>query len=138
LVASTALEAQDLATATPVAGVWRYSAANDGSEATFSTSAGSIQLWVHCTRATRRVSIARPAGTATTFLNIWSSSAQRNLSSAFNPATGRLTADLGAYDSLLDALANSRGRIAVGISAQAPLVMPDWPELARVIEDCRV
>ena len=61
------------------------------------------------------------------------------LPSSFNPATGRLTVGSRRnYDPLLDALANSRGRIGVGISAEQPaLVMPAWPEIARVIEDCR-
>jgi hypothetical protein len=138
LAVSSVLRAQNLATATAVTGDWHYSATNGGSEATFSTSSGSVQLWLHCTRATRRIGIARPASVAAPFLNVWSSAAERNLPSAFNPATGRLTAELGAYDSLLDALANSRGRVAVGISGQSSLVMPAWPELARVIEDCRV
>jgi hypothetical protein len=137
LTASTSLPAQDLATATPVAGDWHYSQAGDGSEASFSTSAGNVQLWVHCMRATRRISLARPSSVAAPFLNVWSSSAERSLPSGFTPATGRLTVDLSAYDQLLDGLANSRGRIAVGISGQTSLVMPAWPEIARVIEDCR-
>jgi hypothetical protein len=39
---------------------------------------------------------------------------------------------------LLDALANSRGRIGFAAGAEPPLVVPAWPEIARVIEDCRV
>jgi len=54
----------DFATATPLAGNWSYATASDGSEATFSNSSGNAQLWIHCTRATRRVSIAKPASAA--------------------------------------------------------------------------
>lgn len=137
LTVSSSLIAQDIATTMPVAGNWSYSVTGDGSEAMFAIATGAPQLWAHCTRATRRVLISKPASAAAPFLNVWSSSAQRNLPSGFNPATGRLTAEVGAYDPLLDALANSRGRVVVGVSGQAPLVMPPWPELARVIEDCR-
>jgi hypothetical protein len=44
---------------------------------------------------------------------------------------------LPAGDPLLDAMAFSRGRIAIEVSGMAPLYLPAWPELARVIEDCR-
>jgi hypothetical protein len=137
LTVSASLSAQDIAATMPVTGNWSYSVTGDGSEAMFATAAGAPQLWAHCARATRRVLISKSANAAAPFLNVWSSSAQRNLLSAFNPASARLTAELGAYDPLLDALANSRGRVAVGVSGQVPLVMPPWPELARVIEDCR-
>ena len=130
--------AQDLSTATPIAGSWSYAPASDGSEAVYTNASGNPQLWLHCTRATRRVAIARPASAAAPFVNVWTSSQTRSVASSFNPATGRLTVDLGAYDSLLDAIASSRGRIAFTVGGQPPLVVPPWAETSRVIEDCRV
>jgi hypothetical protein len=127
----------DLGTATPIAGSWSYGAASDGSEATFASYGSPVQLWIRCARATRRVSIARPAASAAPFLNIWTSAQTRSVAASFNPATGRITAELGAYDSLLDALANSRGRVGFTTGTQPSLVLPAWPEIARVIEDCR-
>jgi len=44
---------------------------------------------------------------------------------------------LPAYDGLLDAMSFSRGRIAVTVSGTPMLVVPAWPEVARVVEDCR-
>jgi hypothetical protein len=142
LIPASSLAAQsdvapDLATATPIAGNWTYAATSDGSEATFANASGFPQLWVRCVRSTRRISIAKPATAAAPQLSIWTSSASRSLPTAFNAAMGRLTAELGASDPLLDALANSRGRVAFTVAPQPPLIVPAWAEPARVIEDCR-
>jgi hypothetical protein len=138
LTAASSLDAQDLSTATPLAGSWTYAATGDGSEASFSTATGRAQLWLHCIRATRRLTIAKPASAATPLLNVWTSSLVRSVPASFHPATGRLTIDLPAFDPLLDAITSSRGRIAFSVAGQPPLVIPPWAEAARVIEDCRV
>jgi hypothetical protein len=139
LIASASLGAQaatDLSTATPVAGSWTYSATPDGSEAVFSNTSFP-QLWVHCTRATRRVSIAKSSTAAAPFINVWTSSVTRNVASSFNPATGRLTIELAPFDPLLDAISSSRGRIGFTVGNQPTLVVPAWAEAVHVIEDCR-
>lgn len=127
----------DLSTATVLPGNWSFAFATGGSEATFTDNAGNPQLWMHCTRITRRVSIAKRGTGATPFLQLWTSSMQRSVPASYNPATGRITIDLAAYDPLLDAIASSRGRFGVGIASQSALVLPPWAEAARVIEDCR-
>ena len=71
----------------PATGLTRTTA--DGSEATFADAIGQPQLSVHCTRATRRVTIAKPASAAAPFLDVWTSSQTRSLPASFNPATGR-------------------------------------------------
>ena len=140
LLAASALPAQtvtDLSTATPLAGSWSYALAGDGSEATFADAGGNAQLWLHCTRATRSVTIAKRASAAAPTMNVWSSSQVRSVASSFNPATGRLTIGLTNYDPLLDAISTSRGRFGVSVGNEVPLVVPAWAEAARVIEDCR-
>ena len=129
--------APDLATAAPIAGRWAYVATATGSEATFLNSSALPQLTIRCTRLTRRVAISKPASAAAPFLAVWTSSLARSIPASFNPATARITAELAAYDPLLDALAFSRGRIGVTVSGLPPLVVPAWPEVARVVEDCR-
>ena len=42
-----------------------------------------------------------------------------------------------ARDPLLDAMAFSKGRFAVEVSGQPALYVPAYPEVTRVIEDCR-
>ena len=138
LPSSLGAQAADLSTATPLSGSWTYATIAGGSIATFADASGNPQLWVQCTRATRRLSIARPATAAAPFVNVWTSSLSRGVPASFNPATKRLTADLGAYDPLLDAIVSSRGRVGFTVGAAPPLVVPPWAEPARVIEDCRV
>jgi hypothetical protein len=135
--AQTAPATINFETATPVSGDWTYAAVADGSESTFRDTSGRSQLWLKCTRATRRVSIARPGSVAAPSLIVWTSSLTRNLPASFNPVTGRITAELEMMDGLLDAMAFSRGRIGTSVSGQPPLVVPSWEEVARVVEDCR-
>jgi hypothetical protein len=135
--AQTTPIAPDLSTATPIPGTWTYVATADGSEATFANASGFAQLWMHCSRAARQVSIAKPAIAAAPSISVWTSSLSRVVPASFNAATGRLTINLAATDPLLDAIANSRARLTFTVSPQPPLVVPAWAEPARVIEDCR-
>jgi len=128
----------DLSNATPLPGAWSYAALPGASESTFRDASARPQLWIRCTRASRQVSIARPAGAAAPFLLVWTSSATRSLPASFDPATGRITAQLAMMDPLLDALAFSRGRIGVSVSGQPALAVPSYEEIARVVEDCRI
>ena len=128
----------DLGFAVPVGGAWTYAKTADGSEATFVGASALPQLILHCTRATRRVTISKPASAAAPYLQVWTSSTARNLPAGFTPATVRLSATLAAFDPLLDAMAMSRGRVGVGVAGQPALVVPPWAEIGRVVEDCRV
>jgi hypothetical protein len=136
--AQTVAPAPDLSTATPIAGSWVYSQTPDGSEASFLNGSALPQLTVRCTRATRRITIAKPANAAAPFLTVWTSAQTRALPASFNPTTQRLSAEVAGYDPLLDAIAFSRGHFGVSIVGQPALVLPAWAEAARVIEDCRV
>ncbi len=44
---------------------------------------------------------------------------------------------LAPNDALLDAMAFSRGCFMVEAPGTAPLYLPSWAEVSRVIEDCR-
>ena len=127
----------DLSYATPLPGNWSYVPAAAGGEANFADTSGRVQLSIRCVRATRRLAISKPVNGAVPNLTIWTSSATRSLPASFNPATGRASADVAATDPLLDAMTFSRGRIAISSAGVPALVLPPWPEVARVIEDCR-
>jgi hypothetical protein len=129
--------AVDIAYATPLAGTWSYAAATDGSEATFRSASALPQLTIRCARARRVVTIAKPAGTAAPFLLVWTSSQARSYPASFDAAAGRVSVQVTAFDSLLDAIAFSRGRFGVSVTGSPVLVLPAWPEVARVIDDCR-
>ena len=51
--------------------------------------------------------------------------------------TGDVLARLATSDPLLEQMAFSRGRFLVTVEGGPSLVVPAWPEFARVIEDCR-
>jgi hypothetical protein len=145
LVLSGSLHAQaptapsvDPSVAAPVEGNWIYSTAPDGSEANFVGVTGQAQLTIHCSRAVRQVIIFRPSSAVAPFLWVWTSGPTRNLPASFNPATGRVSATLAAYDPLLDAIAFSRGRVGFQLTGQPMLIVPAWQDITRVIEDCRV
>jgi hypothetical protein len=48
-----------------------------------------------------------------------------------------VSAALAANDPLLDAMVFSRGRFSIEVTGLPRLIIPTWPEPARVIEDCR-
>jgi hypothetical protein len=54
---------------------------------------------------------------------------------ATNPPV--IAATLTARDALLDAMAFSRGRFAIETQSLPTLYVPSWPEVSKVIEDCR-
>ncbi len=143
LLAGSSLGAQtpptmpDLTTLTPIAGEWSYAQVADGSEAVFTNISNYPELWVHCSRTTRHVTIMRAANSPAAVMNVWTSSATRSEPSSFNPTSGRLTIELTNFDPLLDAIATSRGRLGFAIGNDPALVVPAWAEVARVIEDCR-
>ena len=146
LASGTALVAQapgvaptvDFGTAPVASGSWSYHPFPGGSEARFVDSTGIARLVLSCARPTRRVSISHTSAAPAATMFVWTSSASRNLTARFEPNAMRVTADLAAFDALLDGIAFSRGRVAVTLAGGLPLVVPAWPEAARTIEDCRI
>lgn len=136
--APSAPAGSNLEYAMPIAGNWSYAPTSDGSEATFINASGQPQLTIRCTRSTRRVAILKNVSSASPALWVWTSSQSKSLPATFDSATARVSTDLWAYDAFLDAMAASRGRIGFSTSGLAALVVPPWPEVGRVIEDCRV
>ena len=109
-------------------GDWSYRQDGAGPTAAFGTD-----FALRCD-SDRRISLIRAAA-AGTALTVRTSSGQRALPGAPGPAG--LVARLGAADPLLDAIAFSRGRFAIEAEGVPQLILPAWPEPARVIEDCR-
>jgi hypothetical protein len=138
LAAQGAPVATDLSYVQPMVGSWTYAATPKGSEATFADANARPQLTIRCTRAVRRVAIIKPTSTAAPFLWVWTSSQSKNLPATFDAASARVSAELAAFDPMLDAMAGSRGRIGFSTSGLAALVVPPWGDVGRVIEDCRV
>ncbi len=118
-------------------GSWVYASVSGGTEARFVDSTGTIRLAVTCRRAGRQVSISRISAAPATALFVWTTGGSRNLPARFDQNSYRVSAQLAAYDSLLDAIAFSRGKVAFAMVGAPALAVVSSPEPARVFEDCR-
>jgi hypothetical protein len=48
-----------------------------------------------------------------------------------------LASEIMPTDPILDAMAFSRGRIAIEATGQQPVAIPSWAEITKIVEDCR-
>lgn len=119
-------------------GDWRFAPIASGSEARYGEAASEARFIIRCVRADRSVELIRLgtfAGGAAIIVR--SESASRSLAGAPTTNSAGLRAALSASDPLLDAMAFSKGRFAIETPGVPPLYLPSWPEVTRVIEDCR-
>jgi len=120
-------------------GNWTWALASGRSTASFGLPGAPPLALLSCDRAAGQVHLARAGSAATAVpLAVATSNLRRPLMSdpARSPA-GWLVVVLSARDPLLDAIAFSRGRFALEAAGLETLYLPAWPELSRVIEDCR-
>lgn len=116
-------------------GDWRWAREGGDSVARFGTPGFSV-LAMRCT-AGRMVTIDLPGTGATQPVALTITTSSQTRSVWAQPRGSWLEVSLGARDTLLDAMAFSRGRFTVAAQGSAPLYLPSWPEVSRVIEDCR-
>ena len=116
-------------------GSWRYQAG----EALFygGSNSGTAIFRIRCNTQRRTVMFipapqTMPSGGN---LTITTTFAARTVAPTASPEG--VTAEIAAFDSFLDGVAYSRGRIMIGLPMGDRLILPAWPEIARVIEDCR-
>ena len=122
-------------------GNWSYLVRDGQSLARFGGGAGDPALLMRCDPATARLSLelqAIPLVSAAGTITVRTTTMERVLSAQpLSPPQSGLVAILAGRDSLLDAMAFSRGKIVVDGGGAARLIVPTWAELSRVIEDCR-
>jgi hypothetical protein len=119
-------------------GDWFYSRTSPGSAARFGAPQSEGQFAMLCTPGSRTIALVRyGAFAADAPMTIRTETATRTLAAARAVNEGGMRAVLPAPDPLLDAMAFSKGRFAVEAAGAAPLYLPSWPEVTRVIEDCR-
>lgn len=114
-------------------GDWSYRMSAGGvSEAVFA-SGGARVLTLMC--SPRKEVVIMRNGNGTQPMNIFTETAQRSF--VMQTGKGDSTVTLAGSDPLLDAMALSRGRFAVEVGGLEPLYLPSWPEVSRLVEDCR-
>ncbi|MHA6718130.1 hypothetical protein ACX40Y_01645 [Sphingomonas sp. RS6] len=117
-------------------GDWVYRRDARGSIAYFGVRGAQAMAMLRCDQPTRRVSLSVP-GDAPATLTVRTTSATRAIAAVpvgGSPPYRTMTFD--ARDPFLDAIGFSRGRFVIEGGVQA-LVIPAWPEILRVVEDCR-
>lgn len=131
--APSAPEWQDL----PIApGSWTYSDADQRPQASF--SAGEVVFIIRCDLRNKQVQLLRPGVTTGNVMKVQTSEVTRAVAlSVSTDASATPYVSLAAQDELLDAIAFSRGRFSIEVPGLPMLVLPAWPEPARVIEECR-
>ena len=112
--------------------------AGGNSSASFGLNGAPVAT-LTCDQATRTIHLARTGDAATAVpMTVRTTFGLRPLSS--DPASGKagwITARLVPRDPLLDQIAFSRGRFTLETAGLPALYLPSWPEISRVIEDCR-
>lgn len=129
------------------AGSWRWQNDADGGSARFGPDGAAPLAILSCQRARREVWLSLPVADGTIepealrAATLTTSSTIATLDARDIHATGDgghvLGVRFAADDRKLDAMAFSRGRFVIEITGFAPLVLPAWPEVGRVIESCR-
>ena len=120
-------------------GNWSYEPGTGGSIARFGPDASTPLASLGCDRAAGRIALQR-AGSAPGPLPLTITTSLATRAFTATPvagATPQLTLAFASRDPILDAMAFSRGRFMVEVPGLPTLYLPAWPEVARVIEDCR-
>jgi hypothetical protein len=113
-------------------GDWSFNGQSGIHEATFASPGGPL-FALRCTPG-RQIVLMRP-GVPSGTLTIVTSFGERVL--AGSGTQDQSVATLAASDPLFDQIVFSRGRFLVRAAQGETLVLPAWPEPARVIEECR-
>jgi hypothetical protein len=122
-------------------GRWSWhGVAGQNSIAQFGVAGQPILFALRCDFATRAILFSRAGSlvTPTAAMQFTTSFAPFSLTASNGggqPAA--IVAQTTARDPRMDQIAFSRGRFLVDLPGQPRLILPAWPEVARVIEDCR-
>lgn len=116
-----------------VPGDWVWRMNGDNSLAVFQSPAGQAVAQFACQPNSRQV-LLMVAGVGAGSMTVRTETVDRVLQTTATSTAA--VATLSAQDSLLDAIAFSRGRFAIEVEGRA-LYLPAYPEITRVIEDCR-
>lgn len=120
-------------------GTWVYSDEPGESLALFGPDPRSADFALRC--GPNAIALLRRTGRVQSqprAMSITTETATREFSA--RPLEGNpqvLAVTLDPRDPLLDAMAITKGRFAVGVEGEGTLYLPAWAEVTRVIEDCR-
>ncbi|WP_299321379.1 hypothetical protein [Parasphingopyxis sp.] len=121
-------------------GTWVYRDDERGSLALYGEPDADAVFLVRCDMGTRRIYFsmagAMNGGSGTMAFQ----ATHGDTSYAAQNGSGAqpyIVAATNASDDYLDKIAFSRGRIAITVTGQPVVTVPNWPQMTRVFEDCR-
>jgi len=118
-------------------GTWSYRSDGQTYIAAYGPAGAAPAFTVRCDRTARALILTRQGVAAGNMMTVRTSYSARNLRLSVGGQPPVPFATLAANDRFLDAIAFSRGRFIVEVPGTPMLVIPAWPEPARVVEDCR-
>ncbi len=120
-------------------GDWVYRRDERGSIALFGAMGQDALVSLRCDAGRRMIYLSRVgqvSGNAE--MTVRASQGLQAFSAAQVTGAPYIVASIQPNDPILDKLAYSRGRFVVEVTGQTPLKLPNWAEVSRVIEDCRL
>lgn len=118
------------------AGDWTYRDQSNGGMALYSAADGSPLFMLECDRVVPSIMLFRASGgEGTRAARIQTETTERALQMQ-GVGSGHVV-QIDPRDPILDAMAITKGRFAVGVEGERTLYLPAWVEVSRVIEDCR-
>jgi hypothetical protein len=123
----------------PIApGDWVYRQDDRGSIALFGDAGGDALVTLRCDVLRDRVYLTRKSAQAASNFTLRSSARLKSLAAVTTGGSlPYIAAEILPDDPILDALAYSRGRIALETDGELPVALPVWSEIGRIVEDCR-
>ncbi|MFC4291537.1 hypothetical protein ACFOWX_03820 [Sphingorhabdus arenilitoris] len=121
-------------------GSWVYRQDGRGSIALFGETGRDALVTLRCDRGRGQLYLARAdeSGTGAGSFTIRSHAMMKSYSAGTTGGTPPYVAvALAPTDTILDAVAFTRGRIAIEAAGQKHIAIPIWSEVPRVIDDCR-
>lgn len=122
-------------------GIWALARDGGDSIAQFGRPGTAPDFLIRCMAATNHVYLSRagaPAQGRSAAIRLSSTETSKSYSAAVGASVPPYVwTETPGSDPQLDLLSFSRGRILVSVAGMEDLVLPSWPEFARVVEDCR-
>lgn len=119
-------------------GDWVYRRDERGSLALFGPTGQNATVTLRCDTTRRRLYLARAGAGTAGRMTVRTSSTMKEFAASPTGATPTyLATEILPTDPILDAMAFSRGRIALEVDGQLSIAIPSWTEITRIVEDCR-
>ena len=114
-----------------------YRNQSNGGMALYSGADGTALFMLECDRVAAHIGLFRATNGSTRQVAATISTETVTRTLQLTPVGPGHVVNLSPRDPLLDAMAITKGRIAIGVEGERTLYLPAWVEISRVIEDCR-